>query len=154
MIIRKMQPEDINICARLMAASPLWQSYGVSEFSAAHQFEQGLAHQADIAVAEVGEKVSGFIWYSTRGAFNRSGYIKLIGVETDQRNQGVGRVLMEHAEKELFRNANDIFLLVSDFNEAAQGFYQRLGYRQVGAIPDYIISGVAELIYHKSNPSR
>jgi ribosomal protein S18 acetylase RimI-like enzyme len=56
---------------------------------------------------------------------------------------------MEHAEQELFRTGKDIFLLVSDFNIDAQSFYQRLGYRQVGAIPDYLIPGVAELIYHK-----
>jgi ribosomal protein S18 acetylase RimI-like enzyme len=161
MIIRKMMFEDIEACAQLVAESALWQRYGVTEESAARRFEGGLAQQAglahgeQIAVAEVDEKVAGFIWYSARGAFNRSGYIMLVGAAPEQRSRGVGRALMDHAEEELFRDGcGDIFLLVSDFNEGAQRFYQRLGYRQVGAIPDYIISGVAELIYHKPDPSR
>ena len=149
MILRKMQLTDIGVCARLMAASPLWQRYGVTEAIAAARFEQGLAHQADITVVEQDGEVAGFIWYAARGAFNRSGYIMLVGVDPDRLKQGIGRVLMEHAEQELFRTGKDIFLLVSDFNTDAQRFYRRLGYRQVGAIPDYLISGVAELIYHK-----
>jgi ribosomal protein S18 acetylase RimI-like enzyme len=154
MNVRKMQSKDVEFCSRLMVTSHLWQRYGVTEASAARRFERGLALGADIAVAEVDEKIAGFIWYSTNGAFNRSGYIMLVGVEPDHLRRGVGRALMAHAEQELFRNAQDIFLLVSDFNEGAQRFYQRLGYRQVGAIPDYIISGVAELIYHKTGPNR
>ena len=154
MLVRKMQFEDIEACARLMAESPLWQRYGVSEASAARRFEGGLAQQEQIAVAEVDAKAAGFIWYSARGAFNLSGYVMLIGVAAEQRSRGVGRALMDHAEGALFRETQDIFLLVSDFNEDAQRFYQRLGYRPVGAIPDYILPGVAELIYHKRDPNR
>jgi ribosomal protein S18 acetylase RimI-like enzyme len=78
----------------------------------------------------------------------------LVGVAAGLRGQGVGRALMDHAEETLFRQVGDIFLLVSDFNQDAQGFYQRLGYHPVGAIPDYILPGVAELIYHKRGPDR
>ena len=46
-------------------------------------------------------------------------------------------------------HASDVFLLVSDFNHVAQAFYRRLGYVQVGAIPDYVVSGVTELVFRK-----
>jgi ribosomal protein S18 acetylase RimI-like enzyme len=161
MLVRKMQMEDIEACARLVAESALWQRYGVTEESAARRFEGGLALQAGLArqdkidVAEVEGRAAGFIWYAARGAFGRSGYIRLIGVAPEQRGRGVGRAMMDHAEGEIFREGvGDIFLLVSDFNEDAQRFYQRLGYRQVGAIPDYILPGVAELIFYKPDPSR
>ena len=42
-----------------------------------------------------------------------------------------------------------MFLLVSDFNTDAQQFYQRLGYRQVGKLDDYVVPGVSELIFWK-----
>jgi ribosomal protein S18 acetylase RimI-like enzyme len=42
-----------------------------------------------------------------------------------------------------------VFLLTSDFNEDAQAFYRRLGYQQVGAIPDYVVPGITELIFYK-----
>jgi ribosomal protein S18 acetylase RimI-like enzyme len=84
-----------------------------------------------------------------KGAFNRSGYIMLIGVRTEMQGHGVGRALMLAAESALFAQVADVFLLVSDFNSAAQAFYQRLGYEQVGAIPDYVMPGITELIFHK-----
>jgi ribosomal protein S18 acetylase RimI-like enzyme len=135
-----------------MSQSPLWQRYRVTEASAARRFEQGLSRQATIVVAEDDASVAGFIWYEPRGAFARSGYIALIGVQPSLRGQGVGQALMAHAEAEMFSAVDDIFLLVSDFNRDAQRFYQRLGYCQVGSIPDYVVLGVNELIYHKRSP--
>ena len=152
MIIRVLQPADIPACARLMAASLLWQRYQVTESSAARRFEQGLSRQASIAVAEHEGEISGFIWYETYGAFARSGYVVLVGVQPGLHRQGIGQALMAYAEQHMFSVVEDVFLLVSDFNAAAQRFYQRLGYQQVGSIPDYVISGITELIYHKRNP--
>ena len=73
----------------------------------------------------------------------------LIGVQRGERGSGVGRALMTHAEGALFAHSADIFLLVSDFNAAAQAFYRRLGYEQVGAIPGYVVPGITELIFRK-----
>ncbi len=152
MILRDMYPADIPACARLMAESPLWQRYQVTQASATRRFEQGLAQQATILVAESDGQVAGFLWYLTTGVFGRSGYIMLVGVQTEQRSQGIGQTLVEAAEARMFAAVGDVFLLVSDFNDAAQRFYQRLGYRQVGALPDYVIAGVTELIYYKHKP--
>jgi len=152
MNIRALRVDDIPALARLMAGAPLWQRYGVTEASAARRLADGLAAGATIVVAaEVGAP-AGFIWYVERGAFNRSGYIMLIGVEPAQRGAGVGRSLMAHAEAALFARAADVFLLVSDFNAAAQAFYRRLGYQQVGAIPGYVVEGVTELVFWKRKP--
>lgn len=135
-----------------MAESPLWQRYRVTLASAIRRFEQGIARQATITIAELDGGIAGFIWYDDLGAFSRSGYIMLVGVQPELRSQGVGQALMTHAETEMYRQVKDIFLLVSDFNEPAQRFYQRLGYRQVGAIPDYVMPGITELIFHKRAP--
>jgi ribosomal protein S18 acetylase RimI-like enzyme len=132
-----------------MAGDPLWQRYGITEAGAARRLADGLAAGATIAVAEIEGQVAGFIWYVARGAFSRSGYIMLIGVEPAHRGAGVGRALTEHAEAALFADAHDVFLLVSDFNHAAQAFYRRLGYQQVGAIPGYVAAGVTELVFRK-----
>lgn len=153
MNIRALLADDLPALAALMAGDPLWQRYGVTEAGAARRLADGLAAGATIAVAVADGAVAGFIWYVARGAFNRSGYIMLIGVEPWARGRGVGRGLMEHAEAALFTEAGDVFLLVSDFNAAAQAFYRRLGYQQVGAIPDYVVPGVAELVFCKHTNS-
>lgn len=149
MHIRPIIPADIPALARLMAGDPLWQRYGVSEAGAARRLSTGLAEGAAIAVAEVAGQAGGFIWVVLRGAFARSGYIMLIGVAPELRGQGVGEALMAHAEAQVFATCGDMFLLVSDFNQAAQGFYRRLGYQQVGALPDYVAPGITELLLHK-----
>ena len=151
MIIRPMAPGDVPSLARLMAGDPLWQRYGVTEEAAARRLREGFASGATIAVAEIDGEPAGFVWYVERGAFNRSGYIMLIGVQRDVRGAGVGRALMEHAEAALFAQASDVFLLVSDFNEAAQAFYGRLGYEQVGTILGYVVPGISEQIFRKRN---
>jgi [ribosomal protein S18]-alanine N-acetyltransferase len=151
MIICPIAPGDVPSLAELLAGDPLWQRYGVTEESAARRLREGSAAGATIAVAEVDSEPVGFVWYVERGAFNRSGYIMLIGVQRDARGAGVGRALMEHAEGALFARSTDVFLLVSDFNAAAQAFYRRLGYEQVGAVSGYVVPGITELIFRKRN---
>jgi len=148
-MIRSAQPADVSALAQLMADSPLWQRYGVTLAGATERLQRGLADAATIAVAECEGAVAGFVWYVRRGAFQRSGYIMLIGVAAGYQGQGIGRALLEHAEAVMAQDTDAVFLLVSDFNLATQRFYTQLGYRQVGAIPDYVIPGVSELIFCK-----
>jgi ribosomal protein S18 acetylase RimI-like enzyme len=147
-----MRLEDARLCAGWMAQTPLWQRYGVSAAAALRRFEAGLEQQAGIAVAEQDGLAAGFVWVSLRGAFERSGYIPLIGVAPGRYGGGIGQALMDFAEEQVFRQASELFLLVSDFNTAAQRFYLRRGFAQVGALPDYILPGVSELIYLKRRP--
>lgn len=159
MIVRPLQLPETHMCAKWMVETPLWQRYGVTQASAQRRFELAIERQATIAIAEregPGKEHNqplGFVWYTTRGAFERSGYIPLIGVAPGEYGQGVGKTLMDYAEDQIFQEASELFLLVSDFNEPAQHFYQRRGYIQVGALPNYILQGVSELIYLKSRPS-
>ena len=149
-LIRSFQAEDIPGCAFIMAANPLWQRYHVTQASAAQRLTHGFGKGATILVAVVENQPVGFIWYVENGAFNRSGYIMLIGVAPETQYLGIGSALMDAAEQVLSQSGRDVILLVSDFNLSAQHFYQRRGYQQVGALPDYILPGVAELIYRKT----
>ncbi|MCZ7547197.1 MAG: GNAT family N-acetyltransferase [Anaerolineae bacterium] len=62
---------------------------------------------------------------------------------------GIGAALLGEAERRAASVSREMFLLVSDFNVAAQRFYQRHDYQQVGAIPGYVLPDVAELIFWK-----
>ncbi len=148
-----MRPEDIEPCARMIASTPLWQRYGVTPESAAARLQAALRDEAVILVAEEAENTGGsplgFVWLVRRGAFDLSGYIRWIVVSSAHRSSGVGRQLLLAAEENIRQTARDIFLLCSDFNLDAQRFYERNGYTRVGALPDYILPGVAELLYRK-----
>ena len=151
--IRPVTPADIAPLSQLMASTPLWQRHGVTGVSAERRLLAGLESGATIDVAEAESaaerSVAGFIWYATRGVFLRSGYVSLIGVSEGLRGQGVGQALMNHAEKTMFAEVYEVFLLVSEFNQGGQRFYERIGYVQVGAIPNYLTPGVTELLLMK-----
>lgn len=147
--IRPMAPADIPACARWIAETPLWQRYGVTEQSVGERLRAGLDGGATIYVADRAGAALGFLWLVERGAFARSDYVQLIGVRPSARSRGVGRTLMEFAEAKSVAAGRALFLLVSDFNADAQRFYERLGYRPVGQLVDYVVPGVTELIYFK-----
>lgn len=140
---------DLDACAALMAATPLWQRYGVTLEGARRTLAVAPDHGGRVLVARVGDELAGFVLVYPRGGFARSGYIRLIGVVAACQGQGLGDALMAAAETLVADVAPDMFLLVSDFNVEAQRFYQRLGYVQVGALPAYVLPDVTELILWK-----
>jgi ribosomal protein S18 acetylase RimI-like enzyme len=132
-----------------MADNPLWQRYGVTSARALARLEGAMDSGGMVFVAEKAGEVLGFVWCVASAAFGRGGYIPLIAVHPDATGQGVGAALMDRAEVFLAESSPDIFLLTSDFNLGAQRFYRRRGYQQVGALPDYLLPGVTELIFWK-----
>ncbi len=151
-IIRRMRPDDIQACARIMAENALWKRYSVTPEAALRRFSSADPVKDIVFVAEAGGDVSGFCWFIEKGAFNRSGYIQLIGVAPEKQGRGIGEKMLAAAEEISFANKREMFLTVSDFNLSAQGFYHRMGYRQVGALPGFVLPDVTELIYRKQVP--
>ena len=148
-----MQVEHTEACARVVAETPLWRKhYGVSHHAARTRFEAGIALSAEIFVALCADVVVGFVWFARRGAFTRSGYISLLGVRPDRQGRGVGTQLMAFAEERLFATDDNIFLLVSSFNERAQRFYHRRGYEKIGVLIDYVRPGIDEFVFRKRWP--
>lgn len=148
--IAPLMPQHIEACAQLMAETPLWQAYEVTQGGAQQQFERGLQDTlSTLCVALEGERVLGFIWYCVRGTFYSGGYIRLVGVSASAQGRGVGQRLMSHAEQDIAQHSPHVFLLSSDFNTGAHGFYQRLGYVQVGALPSFAKPAFTELIFWK-----
>jgi ribosomal-protein-alanine N-acetyltransferase len=154
-----MHPADIDIqplaganipaCVQVMLENPLWQKYGATAEGAQKMFEAALAAGAQILTARVSGQVAGFAWVAPRGAWDRSAYLRLIGVLPAFQGRHIGRTLLQAVEKLAAETAEDMFLLVTDSNISAQRFYTRAGYRQVGAIPDYVVQGITELIFYK-----
>ncbi|HYF40630.1 MAG TPA: N-acetyltransferase, partial [Gemmatimonadales bacterium] len=78
------------------------------------------------------------------------GYIQTICVHPDQRGRGLGSRMLEFAERRILGEFPNIFMCVSSFNHRARRLYERLGYKVVGELTDYIVAGHSEILLRKS----
>jgi ribosomal protein S18 acetylase RimI-like enzyme len=129
---------------RLMASSEPWVTLGRGE-DACREAALDPAYVTLVARAD-GAPV-GFARFHPRGALGAP-YLASIAVDPAARSRGVGAALLAAGEAR-FAGARWMFLCVSDFNPRARALYERHGYRPVGALPDYVVDGHAELLMVK-----
>ena len=70
----------------------------------------------------------------------RRAEVQKLLVLTEARNNGLGRRLMLAAEEQALSRARSLLVLDTQSGSVAHGLYQRLGFTEVGAIPDYVLS--------------
>ena len=137
--------EEAEACARMMAGSEPWITLG-------RGYEESLPLLQDpsreVYVAEEKGRLLGFLILNMAGAF--VGYVQTICVAEGERGRGIGSRLLGFAEERIFRESPNVFLCVSSFNPRARALYERLGYRLVGELSDYIVAGHSEQLLRKS----
>lgn len=149
-IIRPMLASDIPLLANWMVQVPLWQRYNLTAEQAIANFQSAMQQGDWLLTADIDHPAQGFAWAVPRGAFARSPYLRLIGVQPGVSSTGVGSTLLHAIEERARAHATDLFLLVSDFNTDAQRFYIRHGYHQIGQIPAFVLPNISELIFRKT----
>lgn len=144
--IRRLENADeAEACTKMMAESEPWRTLG-RDYEASLKIVSDSSHEVYLALWD-GEIV-GFVVVSMTGAF--VGYVKSIYTVPEWRSRGIGSRLMSFVEDRIFREAPNVFICVSDFNEDAQRLYRRLGYEVVGELKDYLISGKSEILMRKT----
>lgn len=132
-------------CARLMTDAEPWVTLK-------RDFDTALALVSDRTreaywIAHAGAW-AGFLLLDLQGPFR--GYIQTVCLVPGMRGRGLGTEVLQWAEARIFRESPNVFLCVSDFNTGALRLYRRLGYEPVGALPDFLVAGSAELLLRKS----
>jgi [ribosomal protein S18]-alanine N-acetyltransferase len=144
-ISRLSGDDEARICAEMMSSSDPWMHFG-------RTFEQCLARvtnpSGEVWVARANGVAQGFIIIVLQGAF--VGYIQIVCVAESARSSGLGSRLVAFAEERIFREYPNVFLCVSSYNPRARALYERLGYKLVGELHDYILRGESEFLMRKS----
>ncbi|HEX3071074.1 MAG TPA: GNAT family N-acetyltransferase [Thermoanaerobaculia bacterium] len=144
-ISRLSGDDEARVCAQMMASSDPWLHFG-------RTFEQCLARvtnpSGEVWVARANGVPQGFIILLLQGAF--VGYIQIVCVAASARSSGLGTHLVAFAEERIFRKYPNVFLCVSSYNPRARALYERLGYKLVGELDDYILRGESEFLMRKS----
>jgi [ribosomal protein S18]-alanine N-acetyltransferase len=103
-------------------------------------------------IAESSGEIAGFCvvdWKLESG--RKLGHFITIDVAPEFRRIGLGRLLMQTGEGLLAEmGCGAIALEVATNNDAAQAFYERLGYQQTGRIPGYYPDGTNALVMRKA----
>lgn len=144
-----MAPADVPTLADGLSRLPLMVRYGRGAGRIAADLSQALARGDGLLVEEADGTLRGLAWFLRAGTLAMGGYLRLIAVLPGAQGGGAGAALLVAFEAEVARESRHAFLLVSDFNDGAQRFYERHGYARVGAIPGLVLPDVAEVVYWK-----
>jgi [ribosomal protein S18]-alanine N-acetyltransferase len=137
--------EDVLWAAKVMAASEPWITLGRDEGTSRTILTD--ADKERYVLLDGGER-SAFLILNLKGAL--AGYIQIICVAPASRGRGLGTRLMAFAEECILRRTPNVFLCVSSFNGGARRLYERLGYRPVGELPDFLVAGHSETLMRKT----
>jgi ribosomal protein S18 acetylase RimI-like enzyme len=137
--------QEFDTCARMMAESEPWITL-LRDYAAS--LRNLSSSEKEIHVAVQGDEIIGFVVLNLHGGF--VGYLQSICVAPAWRNQGIGRRLVEFAEKRVFRDYPNLFLCVSAFNTGALRLYRALGYEVIGELKNFIVDGQSEILLRKT----
>jgi ribosomal protein S18 acetylase RimI-like enzyme len=144
--ITRMTRTHLRICDEIAAQSEPWKT-----LNERIDFRRSIA-QKTAYVCLQSDRPVGFVIFTPDPVFARGGYLRAIGVDPTLRRQGIGRSLLDFAEKRTAQRSEYLYLCASSFNRRAQSFYKKSGYARVGTLPDLIIPGASEYIYWKQLP--
>ena len=137
--------DEAEACARMMAQTEPW-------ITLRRDYEACLGVVLDETreryVAYRGDRLAGLLILNVKGAF--VGYIQTVCAAEEFRGTGVGSALVAFAEERIFRDFRNAFICVSDFNPGARRLYERLGFRLVGELTNYVVAGHSELLLRKT----
>ena len=149
MSVRPLAAADVPHLAEALAPLPLLARYGRRADRLAADLLAGLARGEGLLAWEESGEALGLAWFLRDGTFGLGGYLRLIALAPGAAGRGAGAGLLAAFEAEVALSSRHAFLLVSDFNEGAQRFYQRHGWSRVGALPGLVLPDVAEVVYWK-----
>ena len=144
--IRRLETrEEAEACARMMAGTDPWITLRLGYDAC---LRVALDETREQYVAHDGDRLAGILILNLKGSF--VGYIQTVCAAPEYRGKGVGTALVAFAEERIFRDCRNVFICVSDFNPGARRLYERLGYRLVGELTDYLVAGHSELLLRKT----
>lgn len=135
----------LDDCADALINSELGQQYFYNIEKAKSALVEGLQKEEILVAINNSGSCIGFIWYILEGSFHAYPYLHIIAIKEQYRSLGIGTKIIEHVENIFAEKYPKCFLVVADFNPKAQKLYKKIGYVEIGRIPDLYKKGVTEI---------
>lgn len=137
--------DKLSICAQMMSKTAPWKVYLMSYQQCLQAFE---GQCKEIYLLESEKVIAGFVILQVCGSFK--GYIQTLCVDEPYRSFGYGRKLLEFSEERIRLISPNLFICVSSFNQRAIKIYEEFGFKLVGELPDFVKTGITELLLRKT----
>lgn len=137
----------LDKCARMMSESEPWLTLK-RDYEGCRLAMRGDYKEVYVATPKDSGELLGFIVLQMAGVFK--GYIQSICVSSQSRGTGLGTALIEFAEKRIFAESPNVFMLVSSFNDRAFSLYTRLGFQKIGTLHNFVADGFDEFLLRKT----
>jgi ribosomal protein S18 acetylase RimI-like enzyme len=143
---------QLEVCASCLNNCVLGERYFYDRKHTVEFLKDGF-EKGEIYLCVNDDTVLGFMRIDLKGTFAKFPLLRVIAVNEKYRNQGIGKAMIEYYESMGFEESDKVFLLVSEFNTDAKRLYERLGYVEVGKIPDLYQKDTAEYFMMKKKQS-
>ncbi len=136
---------DFRQCALAMSESEPWIALRRTFADSLKTLQDPLK---EVYVTTENGTIIAFIILQMVGTFK--GYIQSIYVDPRHRDRGIGTLMLQFAEKRIFKETPNVFLCVSSFNRQALRLYRRLGYLKIGELKSFVVDGHSEILLRKT----
>ena len=136
---------DFEACAKMMLLTDPWIKLGFSFQNCRNAFN---GEERETYILKENDTIIGFVIIQPKGSFR--GYIQTLCVNETHRGKGIGKQILQMAEKMIHAYSPNVFICVSDFNKEALKLYKNEGFIEVGHLPDFIKEGFTEILLRKS----
>jgi len=110
----------INDCEDALVNSELGKRYFSAEGSARKSINEGFRKGEIYVALDKDNNCKGFVWVILNGIFHSFPYIHIVAVKSEDRGQGIGKILLKSVEEIFYKDYSKLFLLVADFNPEAK----------------------------------
>lgn len=152
-MIRPITPEDQTALMALAVSSGLFVPDELEQIEVLiTNYLGGKAEPNHFWITDDDGGPVGIAYYAPEPQTQRTWNVYFIAVRPDRRGQGHGAALMGHIEQ-ILQVQGEHFLLVETSGlpsfERTRAFYRRLGYDQVGQVPDFYKPGDDKIVFRK-----
>lgn len=140
-------PEIFNECAEMMLQTNPWKDLSFTR----QQCLDTLQHPSMTVhgVTNNQGQLLGFMATMAHG-IGLEPMIEFLCIAEHARGKGFGSAFIHFFEQELFPDASNLYLFVSDINPDALRLYVRHGYQPVGAFPNFNLVSQTEFLCRKT----
>jgi len=153
--IKPANSSCIERCSDILVQSRVGKTYFPNKQNIQGRIGESLDSDEIFVAINKDNEIDGFVWFQMRGAFSFFPFLYMIATDPNQHRKGLARKMMDYYEQYVLykqvpkRLSTKSFLLVAEFNTAAQSLYRNLGYIEVARLQALYRKRIDEILMMK-----